>query len=159
MGLPIFLYATRRREEFRVFATSVLAAFICCYLISILIPVKGPFHHFGSLVSRGLPSFFAPLVVRMLEGASSVGTAFPSSHVAVSVCAWIVSRRVLGRFSYLVLLIVVGIVGGTVYGGFHYAIDAGVGFIVGLVIGLLGPRLYAGLLGIGRLRRSARGAL
>ncbi|GAF87474.1 unnamed protein product, partial [marine sediment metagenome] len=68
-----------------------------------------------------------------------------SSHVAAITCVWLVSRRSLGRLSWIVLTIAVGIFIGTVYGGFHYAVDAVAGVLVGLALGAQGPRIHTAI--------------
>jgi membrane-associated phospholipid phosphatase len=136
-----------------LFATSVLAAYFFCYLVFVIIPVRGPFHVFGALPFNDGPHLCAQLAHRLLDRASSAGTAFPSSHVAAAACVWLISRRYLRRLSWVVLLLAVGIFFGTVYGGFHYAIDAIGGAAVGVAFGLLGPRLHRAL-----TRGIARGA-
>lgn len=141
-GLIFFL--SRRYEEFHRFLTTVFFTFLSCYLIFILIPVRGPFHHFGPLDSQG-GGLCRELVHRLLGAASSEGTAFPSSHVAASIAIWLAVRPSFPRLARLILIIDIGIFFGTVYGGFHYAIDAVAGLVVGLVLGLLGPQVYEGL--------------
>jgi membrane-associated phospholipid phosphatase len=135
-------YFTRRYESLKVFTSTIMLTFLSCYMIFTFFPVQGPFHHFGPLVPMGDGLVFQPLVHRLLGHASSVGTAFPSSHVAASVAAWFVCRRYMRRLSWLVFVIAAGIVIGTVYGGFHYAIDALAGLIIGSAGGVLGPRLH-----------------
>ncbi|MBD3237002.1 MAG: phosphatase PAP2 family protein [Candidatus Eisenbacteria bacterium] len=139
------LYYAGRRAAHREFATTALSAYFTCYLLFILLPVRGPFHYFGPLDPPPVGGFFASLVHDMLHGASSVGTAFPSSHVAAAVAIWLVSRRHQPVISKIVGVLALGILVGTVYGGFHYAVDAAVGLLVGIAIGLLGPRLHGGL--------------
>jgi membrane-associated phospholipid phosphatase len=45
-----------------------------------------------------------------------------------------------------VLVIAAGILFGTVYGGFHYAVDSLAGLAVGIAFGWLGPRMHRALL-------------
>jgi membrane-associated phospholipid phosphatase len=76
------------------------------------------------------------LVLRILQGASSRGAAFPSSHVSVAVAqAWLAMRyqRRVGRWT---CALAVGLACGAVYGGFHYALDALVGAAVGAAAAL-----------------------
>jgi len=140
------LYLSHRRGEFRLFTTAVIATFTACYLTFIVFPVQGPFHYFGPIDPAAKRSFFAVLADRMLHRASATGTAFPSSHVAVAVVVWAMCRRMLPRLSPFVLVITVGIFLGTVYGGFHYGVDALAGVIVGLLFAHLGPRIHLTLL-------------
>jgi membrane-associated phospholipid phosphatase len=144
VGLP--LYLTRRRAEFRMFTTTVITTFATCYLVFIAFPVLGPFHHFGPIDPAAKHSYFAILSDRMLHRASAEGTAFPSSHVAAAVVVWAMCRRLMPRLSRFVLIVATGIFFGTVYGGFHYGVDALAGLIVGLAFGWLGPRIHAALL-------------
>jgi len=140
------LYISQRVVAYRVFATSTLATFFFCYLLFIIIPVRGPFHYFGPLELGMHGGYVSAFVHRLLHSSSSPGTAFPSSHVAVAVCIWMVSRRYQKWVSKIVLVAVAGILVGTVYGGFHYAVDALAGLGVGLVFGVLGPRIHERLL-------------
>ncbi|MFC1572172.1 phosphatase PAP2 family protein [Candidatus Eisenbacteria bacterium] len=148
-AVALFIYLRRKKEEFRVFTTSVLTTFFLCYTVFTIFPVQGPFHHFGPIDPKITGAVFANAVHWMLSGASSLGSAFPSSHVAAATCIWMVSRRSLGRLSWIVMVIAFGILLGTVYGGFHYAIDAIVGLIIGLGMGWLGPRLHRAMVGRG----------
>lgn len=144
-ALGITLYASRRYEAFRVFATTVMATFLTCYLCFVFLPVMGPYY---AMARPAVQSFgvFPPLVYAMLASAASFGAAFPSSHVAGSVVvaflAWRFERRL---FPFLAVL-ALGIAVGTVYGGFHYAIDALAGLLVGVIFAFVGPRLHATLL-------------
>ncbi len=139
IGLIFFL--SRLDEQFHRFTTTVFLTFLTCYLLFILIPVRGPHHHFGPLVTAS-PGFFAELIHKLLGAASSEGTAFPSSHVAASISIWFGIRSVFRRLSRLILVVVIGIFIGTVYGGFHYGIDALAGLLVGLILGPLGLALH-----------------
>ena len=77
------------------------------------------------------------LTHRLLAEGSAWGTAFPSSHVAVALvaawCAWCFVRPL----GFVLLPAAVLLALGTVYGQFHYAVDAVAGAaLAGLVIGL-----------------------
>ncbi len=144
-AVPVYLYLTRQYEGFRTLTTSVLTVFVFCYVAFILFPVQGPFHHFGPIDPSLKPGIIAYVVDQVVKNNSSLGTAFPSSHVAVVVTIWMVSRPYVGRRSWIVLAVAIGIFGGTVYGGFHYAVDTLAGLFVGLLFGWLGPKLYARL--------------
>jgi membrane-associated phospholipid phosphatase len=76
----------------------------------------------------------AELVHRILHAGSSIGTAFPSSHVAISTTALLQALR-YDRFVSVVLLVLVpSLALGAVYGGFHYAIDAVCGAVLALIM-------------------------
>jgi len=145
------LVVQRRERDLALFATSVMATFIPCYFVFILFPVRGPYYYFGPLdaASLGIFSRFAHWI---LNGASSAGSAFPSSHVAAATCVWLVGRRFYPRWGWALLLAAGAIFVATIYGGFHFAIDAIAGLLVGIAGGLGGPRLHAWWLGRQRER-------
>lgn len=141
--IGVFVLLGRRRfTALTMFTTSVMGTFFVCYLVFIFFPVKGPFQHIGPIDPAAKGVLFPQLVHRMLTHGSSVGTAFPSSHVAAAVTVWWVTRAHVGRWSLLFLLTAAGIFVGTVYGGYHYALDAVAGLAVGVAGGALWPRFH-----------------
>lgn len=138
-ALAVHLRGTAR--DLHRLAVSVAGAFFACYLIFSLFPVVGPRYLFQPLEGPAAQGPLHALTHWILEGGSSKGTAFPSSHVAAAVSAWLASRRaapVWFRWSApLVWLLVVG----TVYGGFHYAVDALAGLAVAAVAWIGAPAL------------------
>ena len=154
-GVALILYFSKRFAALKEYTTTMMATFLFCYAIFTIFPVRGPFYFFGPIDPNAKGVLFPQIVHRLLLRSASVGTAFPSSHVAAAVTVWIVSRRYLRRFSYGVLVIVVGIFVGTVYGGFHYALDALCGLAVGIAFGLLGPKLHAWICTLTGLAQSA----
>jgi len=140
--VALTLYLRRRFAALMEFTTTVLATFLFCYAVFAIFPVRGPFYYFGPIDPQLKGVIFPQMVHRMLQSAS-IGTAFPSSHVAAAVSIWLVGRRHLPKFAPVLFVIAVGIFVGTVYGGFHYAVDAIAGLAVGVGFGLLGPRLHA----------------
>ncbi len=140
--VALLVFSRFRFPALAEYTFSMSLTFFACYTIFILFPVVGPYHYFGAIDPASKPGVVCHLVDRILEGGSSLGTAFPSSHVAAAFCIWGVSRPYLGRLSWAVLAIAVGILVGTVYGGFHYAVDSLAGLPIGLAGGLLGPRLH-----------------
>lgn len=142
--LALTLYFMRRHRAFRIVATSVSATFFLCQFVFVLFPVRGPYYTFLPVQAPG--SIFPPLVHATLERGAAVGTAFPSSHCAAAVVmallAWKYAPRLLAA---VITGITAGILIGTVYGGFHYAVDAIAGMLIGLIMGTLGPRLHGWL--------------
>ena len=147
--LGLWLYLRGREELCRVFGTTMLLTFFVCYLIYIFFPVAGPYYVFPR---PGTDSgFFPPLVHRILESGASRGAAFPSSHVAASIAVFCMSARFDRRLMGLFGVVAAGILVGTVYGGFHYAVDALAGGALGLLLALVGPRFHSFLLRRARL--------
>lgn len=148
--LGLSLYFMGRREAFRVAATTIAMTYAICDVVFLLFPVQGPYYTFPRVDASG--HVFTGLVHATLERGAAIGTAFPSSHCAASVAVTLLSFRFLRRLAPFFLLITIGIVIGTVYGGFHYAIDAAAGLGVGLACGVLGPRIHHLLEGWSRSR-------
>lgn len=143
-GLTLTLYFGRRLQAFRVTATTIVFTFLVCYLGFVLLPVKGPWYTFAH-PEVGSFGIFPPLVWGMLERGAAVGAAFPSSHVAASTAVALMARRVRSRLVWVMTPLAAGIFFATVYGGFHYGVDAVAGLVAGLVLGTLGPRVHAAL--------------
>jgi membrane-associated phospholipid phosphatase len=136
------LYFTGRRREFRYVLATVLGTFYVCYICFILYPVAGPWYHSPHLDTASLGHFFPNLVQTVLERAASKGAAFPSSHVAVAVVIWLLAWRFARRVFWILAAIVPALALGTVYGGFHYAVDAGAGLLVGVAGYFAAPHVH-----------------
>ncbi|MFQ5746127.1 MAG: phosphatase PAP2 family protein [Gemmatimonadota bacterium] len=134
-ALGVYLLAGRRALHEWTFTVGL--AFFVCYLIFSVFPVAGPRYAFPPIEGPPARGFFFALVHRILEGGSSKGTAFPSSHVAAAVTAWLAAGRHRRVLLVGFALPAVTLVLGTVYGRFHYGIDAlaGIG-IAGLSLAL-----------------------
>ncbi len=135
------LYLRGRRREFRYVLAVVLGTFYVCYVCFILFPVAGPWYRRPHPSYAHMNLFFPGVVQQVLEHWASKGAAFPSSHVAVAVVIWLLAWRLARRVFWLLALIVPALALGTVYGGFHYTIDAGAGLLVGIAGFLVGPRI------------------
>lgn len=151
-GPPLVLYLGRSdgaggrdRAGFHETVLAFTVAMTACFVVFCLFPVEGPRYAWPAPV--GVPEGPVRRVVLMLlEGGSSRGTAFPSSHMAIALAIGLSSlrwRRGLG-LGVTVLSVLLGV--GAVYGGFHYAVD----MLAGAVAGICG--WWAGS-GIGPVRR------
>ena len=135
--IPIALlgvYRTRGFDALHRAALAVSAAFFVCYLIFIFFPVAGPRYDFARIGGDIGEGTLYRLVHGILESGSSKGTAFPSSHIAASLAAIIAAGREDPRWFRLLIAPQVALTVGTVYGRFHYGIDAVVGIVVALAI-------------------------
>jgi membrane-associated phospholipid phosphatase len=136
------LFFLHRMEDLKRFTTSIIGTFFACYLIFVFFPVQGPFHYFGP-IHPASPMALLPRFTNALIGhGSSLGTAFPSSHVAVAVALWMAMPRDVRWLKTLYLIVAIGIFFGTVYGGYHYAVDATTGLILGIALGLVWPHFH-----------------
>ena len=127
---PLVLYLQGRRTEFLEMSFAVLGTFAVCFAVFAVFPVQGPRYLWDSAAVPDGP--VRGVVLAVLEAGSSRGAAFPSSHVAVAVVQSVLSLRAGLRHGWLVALLTVGLAMGAVYGGFHYAIDALAGGLLGL---------------------------
>jgi membrane-associated phospholipid phosphatase len=151
--LVITLWFRRPREQFERAIATIGLAFILSFGFFIAVPVTGPFHAFGPIDPSRL-GVFLPRVTRwLLDRGSSLGTAFPSSHVAVSTTTWIMAMRYHRRIAFAYLFLVPALAMGAIYGGYHYATDVTAGAVLAVVTGTLGHRLVAAI----QSRGDARG--
>jgi membrane-associated phospholipid phosphatase len=113
--LGVALYLAGRRREYREMLTPVLITFYVCFLCFVFFPVAGPWYarpHTGGVTDT------------LLAHGSSKGAAFPSSHVAVAMVIWLLAWRYDRRVFWVMAAIVPALIVGTVYGGYHYGVDA-----------------------------------
>jgi len=124
------------RQPLRRFVLTVMSTFVICYLWFIFFPVAGPYYAFPRPTGAFVANPAAQLVYAVLAGGSSYGAAFPSSHVAASLAAtivtWPASRRLGLALTFATVLLTVGVV----YCQMHYAVDAVAGLLVGGLVGL-----------------------
>lgn len=134
--VPAALYARRRLAEFDQAMFVLMLTFVACFSAYLVFPVAGPRYLWPAAIHPG-PVRAATLW--LLDARSSRGTAFPSSHVAVSVTQSILALHFLGvRHGAIVATLTAGLALGAVYGGFHYAIDVVAGAVVGAAIAAAG---------------------
>lgn len=140
LGVPLWLALRVGREACARAVFGIALAFYACYLVFAVFPVAGPWY--------ALPAPTGPLetvtldraVHALLDAGSSFGTAFPSSHVAASWCAVLMARRDAPWLAAGLAPVAVGLAIGTVYGQFHYAVDAVAGAAVAVLCAwLAGP--------------------
>lgn len=153
-GPPLLLFAARRYRDFEYVLFLLMLTFFVHYLFFIYFPVQGPRYLFPTPGTGEGP--LLRLTHAILEGGSSRGAAFPSSHVAVAVVQTVLAARLLPRLFPVLALATVALALGTVYGGFHYAVDAVAGLALGLAMFALGGLIRRALLPSSRRIRSAR---
>jgi membrane-associated phospholipid phosphatase len=140
-GAPLGLWLSGRREGARRVTLAMMAAFYLCYAIFLLFPVAGPRYTFPLADNAATATGIARFTQRLLDGGAAWGTAVPSSHVAVSLVA---AGVTLGEWRALgapLLAAAILLTLGTVYGQFHYAVDAVAGAaLAAAVVALMHPR-------------------
>ncbi len=115
-----------------------MAAYVACYVVFLLFPVAGPNYAFPHPTGPVRDTWSAEAVYAVLGSGSSVGTAFPSSHVAAAVAAmlglWSEWKPLAWALAIPVGLLVVS----TVYCQMHYGIDALAGIAVAVAAMIAG---------------------
>jgi membrane-associated phospholipid phosphatase len=139
------LYLMGRVHAFRVVTFGVVFTLLLNYVVFIFFPVQGPRYLFPAPDGALRGGLFNRLSHWILEHGSARGAAFPSSHMSVAAVQAVLAYRYM-RPVFPLLLLAAAVAGvGAVYAGFHYATDIVVGALVGLVFGLLVPRVYVKL--------------
>lgn len=141
--LGAWRFGGRAGLESTAFATAL--AFYLCYLCFAVFPVAGPRYEFARIVGPQTDGFLFAMVHGILEAGSAKGTAFPSSHVAATVTAWLAAGRFDRWLAWALGPFVVALTLGTVYGRFHYGIDALAGLLFAAAALLWAPRLIVRL--------------
>ena len=140
--LPAMLYFRGEREAFFETLFAELFTFNLCLIWYIFMPVAGP-RYFAEKIKEPLSNgFLCRLTHALLTRASTKGTAFPSSHSALAIVVLLCATR-YDLVSFVILFpFCTGLVVGTVYGRFHYALDAVVGVLLGVLMFGLYPIVY-----------------
>ena len=133
-GAPLALWINGRRDGARRVVLVMMATFYICYATFLVFPVAGPRYFFPQAGNAATGTAIARFVQQLLDGGAAWGTAFPSSHVAVSLAtaaACFAEWRALGA----VLAVAAALLAfATVYGQFHYAVDAIAGALLAAVV-------------------------
>lgn len=130
----VALYLRGRLEGFRQLVFAELVVYFGCYVVFTFFPVAGPHYQFPVIEGHLSDGLFYQLVHWVLEDGGSKGAAFPSSHVAVAVTISLVTWRHDRVVWWVTLPFVVGLTVSTVYGRFHYGIDAAGGVIAAVML-------------------------
>ena len=100
----------------------------------LLFPVVGPRLVFPAADNAATQTAIAQLTARFLDQVAAWGAAFPSSHVAVSVAATAAALREWRALGLALVIPTTLLALGSVYGQFHYGVDALAGLGVGLAV-------------------------
>jgi membrane-associated phospholipid phosphatase len=117
-----------------------LGAFCTYMLIFIAFPVVGPLDdRFLRFSNQGI---IGPLIDLMYTTGDSAGGAFPSSHVGEAVVVYLLLQPRKPWAKAVLITIITGLTFATVYGSFHYAIDALAGLVTGPIFYLFWGWVY-----------------
>ena len=138
---PLLIGWLRGRDALRDTVFTLSLVFFAHYLFFVWFPVEGPYYRFTGPGGAIAEQPVYRLTHAILDAGASRGAAFPSSHVGVSVAASVLCWRWLRPAAPFVTVLTLALALGTVYGGFHYAIDAILGGLFGLALALGAPAL------------------
>ena len=143
-GVWILFIRKHYQEAVRtLFIVSV--SFFIMYVWFIFFPVKGPKYFFTELneiwYSNFRGFFFTKVMKGLFNNTNLGGAAFPSSHVALALIAfilnWKYNRYLIPLYLPLTILLFIS----TVYLYAHYFVDIPAGIVTGIVLYLLVPLL------------------
>jgi membrane-associated phospholipid phosphatase len=140
---PLLLLVRGQRVRARKVMFTIVLAYVICYVVFILYPVAGPNWVWDHPTGPVREVWSARLVYAVLEGGSSIGAAFPSSHVAATMAATLALWHQWRTLSAVFMLPAILLVIATVYCQMHYAIDAATGLVVGIPVGWYASRIEA----------------
>jgi membrane-associated phospholipid phosphatase len=137
IAVPVWILGSGPREAVRELVLYTCVVYLGCFLVYAAYPVLGPFHFFG-IEHAGLPqSSLQQAETAIRTSGDSLGTAFPSSHVAGCVAFAFLAFRWAPRWAGLVSGVAAVLVcPAVVYTHHHYAIDALSGLVLGLAAGI-----------------------
>ena len=140
---PILLLARGNRQGARNVLFATMVAYLICYTVFIVFPVAGPNWVFDHPTGPVRDVWSARMVYGLLGTGSSVGTAFPSSHVAATFAAVFANWREWRTLAVIFLVPASFMAVATVYCQMHYAVDALVGLALAVVVALATRRVQA----------------
>ena len=135
--LAAWLYFSGRIGPFQETVFAETLTFNLSLLFYPFLPVTGPRYLFEQIQGKLSKGFFFRLAHLFVSRGSSKGTAFPSSHVSLSVIVLLYALRYDSTAFFILLPMCIGLTAGTVYGRFHYVIDVLAGAVLaGIIFGI-----------------------
>ena len=139
-AVAAYWYVSGRRAAFAELLLLLTTVLLGSYLFFILLPVDSPYYLSQRLGPPLSGHFFFDLVHQMSARGGARGGAFPSAHVSGALVVTLVAWRRQRRLAYLLVPLTGGVMIATVYGRFHYALDALAG--AGLAIAVVAAYRY-----------------
>jgi membrane-associated phospholipid phosphatase len=133
-GVAGYWYVTARRLAFHELVLQLTIAMLGSYLFFVLFPVDSPYYLAPRLDSPFAGHFFFDLVHAISDRGGARGGAFPSAHVTGAVVLWLVAWRHQRVVAFILAPVTLGLIVATVYGRFHYALDAVAGVLVAMTV-------------------------
>src|SRR5262245_28275796 len=135
IGVPLGLFAVAPRTATRDVVLRIAVTYLVCFIVYTVFPTTGPLPDPGHWPQQIAHGWFFRLNDLIRNAGDSLGTAFPSSHVAGAVTlAWLLWRYAPRPLAVAAAVIALGVVGATVYTQNHYGIDALTGLVLAIVL-------------------------
>jgi PAP2 superfamily len=143
-GIPLLVLASRRREAIRSLVLRMSLTYFGCFLIYAVFPALGPDELFGD-AAAAVGGAFYQLHAGIQAAGNSLGTAFPSSHVAGSVTlAWIAAKWCPRPVAWCSGLLAAGMLPAVIFTGQHFVLDAAAGVCLAVTLqAVVAPALEA----------------
>jgi membrane-associated phospholipid phosphatase len=133
-SVSAYWYLSRRHTAFGELLLMLSTVLFGSYLFFILLPVDSPYYLSPRLGPPLSGHVFFDLVHQLSARGGARGGAFPSAHVSGAVVVSLVAWRHQRRLAYLLVPITISLMIATVYGRFHYLIDALAGAALGIAV-------------------------
>jgi membrane-associated phospholipid phosphatase len=133
-SVAAYWYLSGRRAAFGELLLILSTVLLGSYLFFILLPVDSPYYLSQRLGPPLSGHFFFDLVHQVSARGGARGGAFPSAHVSGAVVVSLVAWRHQPRLAYLLVPITGSVMFATVYGRFHYVLDALAGAALAIAV-------------------------
>ncbi len=133
-SVAAYWYVSGRRAAFGELLLLLSTVLLGSYLFFILLPVDSPYYLSPRLGPPLSGHFFFDLVHQVSARGGARGGAFPSAHVSGAVVVSLVAWRHQRRLAYLIVAITGSLMIATVYGRFHYVLDALAGAALAIAV-------------------------
>jgi membrane-associated phospholipid phosphatase len=135
-AVAAYWYISGRRAAFGELLLMLSTVLLGSCLFFILLPVDSPYYLSDRLGPPLSGQFFFDLVHQMSAHGGARGGAFPSAHVSGAVVMSLVAWRHQRPLAYLLIPFTGSVMIATVYGRFHYALDALAGAALAIAVGV-----------------------
>jgi membrane-associated phospholipid phosphatase len=133
-AVAAYWYVSGRRAAFGELLLLLSTVLLGSYLFFILLPVDSPYYLSPRLGPPLSGHFFFDLVHQISARGGARGGAFPSAHVSGAVVVSLVAWRHQRRLAYLLVPLTGSVMIATVYGRFHYVLDALAGAALAIAV-------------------------
>jgi len=138
-GLIYFKHGERALEDY-LFTLGFVN--LACDIGFILYPVAGPMWYMPEAYSVPLRGgLFTYLGEYIRTNAHLAGGSIPSPHCSVATVMWLMTRRYVRRWFYILAPVVLSLFVSTVYCRYHYITDSLAGIALGIIAILAGPSM------------------